>query len=51
MIKTICVYFWNLDTNTKLKEKIEKKEDISLNMSKTFATTFDHQLDLIEVHN
>ena len=29
--KKICIYFWNLDINDKLKEKNEKKE-ISLNI-------------------
>ena len=28
-----------------------KKKDISLNISKTFATIFDHRLDLIKEHN
>ena len=45
-----CIYFWNLDINSKLKEKNEKKE-ISLNISKNFATIFDHRLDLIKAHN
>ena len=28
-----------------------KKKDISLNISKNFATVFDHRLDLIKAHN
>ena len=49
--KMNCIYFWNLDINAKLKEKKGKKKDISLNISKNFATIFDHQLDLIKAHN
>ena len=49
--KKHCIYFWNLDINAKLKEKNEKKNDISLNISKNSTTIFDHQLDLINVHN
>ena len=30
---------------------MEKKKDITLSISKNFATIFDHQLDLIEEHN
>ena len=48
--KKICIYFWNLDINAKLKEKNEKKK-ISLNISKKFAAIFDHRLDLIKAHN
>ena len=30
---------------------MKKKIDMSVNTSKNFATTFDHQLDLIKTHN
>ena len=30
---------------------MKKKNDISLNISKNSTTIFDHQLDLINVHN
>ena len=49
--KKICIYFWNLDVNAKLKEKNEKKKDISLNISKNFETIFDHRFDLTKAHN
>ena len=44
----------NLDINAKLKEKNENIYIyiyISLNISKNFATIFDHRLDLIKTHN
>ena len=47
----MCIYFRNLDVNAKLKEKNEKKDDISLNISKNCTTIFDHRLDLIKIHN
>ena len=34
--------------NAKLKEKNEKKNDISLIISKNFETIFDHWFDLIK---
>ena len=46
----MCIYFWNLNINAKLKDKMKKK-DISLSISKNFATIFDHQLDLIKAHD
>ena len=49
--KKNCIYFWKLDINAKLKEQNEKKDDITLSISKNFATIFDHWLDLIEAHN
>ena len=45
------IYFRNLDVNAKLKEKNEKKDDISLNISKNCTAIFDHRLDLIKTHN
>ena len=45
----MCIYFWNININAKLKDKNEKKKDTSLNISKNFATIFDRQLDLIKV--
>ena len=30
---------------------MKKKNDITLSISKNFATIFDHRLDLIEAHN
>ena len=47
----MCIYFRNLDVNAKLKEKNEKKDDISLNISKNCTTVFDHRLDLIKIHS
>ena len=36
----------NLHVNVKLKEKKEKKNHKSLNISEIFATSFDHWFDL-----
>ena len=30
---------------------MEKKNDVSLNISKNFETIFDHRFDLIKAHN
>ena len=37
--------------NAKLKKQNEKKNGITFSISKTFATNFDHWLDLTEAHN
>ena len=49
--KETCIYFWNLHICAKVKEKNEKKDDISLNISKHFETIFDHQFGLFKEHN
>ena len=49
--KNNCIYFWKLGINAKLKEHNEKKKDVTLSISKNFATMFDHWLDLIEADN
>ena len=38
------------NSKSKIKKKKEK-DDITLNISKTFTTIFDHRLDVIEEHN
>ena len=45
-----CIFFWNLYINAKLR-RTKEKNDISLNISKKFATIFDHWLDLVKPHN
>ena len=50
-ILVIFIYFWNLHINAKLKEKNEKKYDMTLNISKNLKTVFDHWFDLIKAHN
>ena len=49
--KEFCIYFQKLEINAKLKEQNEKKNDITLNISKNSATIFDHRIDVIEEHN
>ena len=40
-----------MDVNAKLKEQFEKKNGITLDISKNFTTIFDCIFDIIEEYN